>query len=463
VTRLVVVGDALLDRDVEGHADRLAPDAPVPVVEATGEHARPGGAGLAAALAVAAGHEVTLVCALGNDAAGARLRGLLAGAGVSVCDLGLDGATPEKVRVRAEGRVLLRLDHGAPRKEAGCGPLRAGARAALERADAILASDYGRGVAAEPTVREALSARRPTTPLVWDPHRHGPAPVAGALLATPNLDEAARLTGAAPGGSPLAAAEAAARSLATRWRATGVCVTLGARGALLVAGAGTPLAVPAPAVATGDPCGAGDCFAATAAGRLAAGALPSEAVRAAVAAASAFVAAGGAAAAGRPAQMPPPAEDPAALALRVREAGGTVVATGGCFDLLHAGHVRMLAAARSLGDCLLVCLNGDGSVCRLKGPGRPVVAATDRAAVLAALGCVDGVAIFDGDDPCAVLRELRPHVWVKGGDYAVTDLPERAVLAEWDGQAVVVGYLSGRSTTRMIDRATECAWTSSAR
>jgi rfaE bifunctional protein nucleotidyltransferase chain/domain len=227
-------------------------------------------------------------------------------------------------------------------------------------------------------------------------------------------------------------------------------VTLGSRGALLVHADGPALAVPAPNVGAGDPCGAGDCFAATAAGRLAAGALPSEAVRAAVAAASAFVAAGGAAV--WPARREQPADSDAfALATRVRGEGGTVVATGGCFDLLHAGHVCALEAARALGDCLIVCLNSGDSVRRLKGADRPVVPETDRAAVLAALRCVDAVAVFEEDDPRAVLRELRPHVWAKGGDYAVSDLPEAETLAEWGGRAVVVPYVAGRSTSRLIE------------
>jgi rfaE bifunctional protein nucleotidyltransferase chain/domain len=215
------------------------------------------------------------------------------------------------------------------------------------------------------------------------------------------------------------------------------------------------MAIPAPRVAVGDPCGAGDCFAATVAGRLAAGALPSEAVRAAVAAASAFVAAGGASgwSRGAAASAPDDEEDARALAARVRDRGGTVVATGGCFDLLHAGHVRALESARALGDCLIVCLNSDASVARLKGPDRPLVGQDDRAAVLAALRCVDAVAIFEEDDPRAILRELRPHVWAKGGDYAIADLPEAATLAEWDGRAVLVPYVRGRSTTRLIEEA----------
>jgi D-beta-D-heptose 7-phosphate kinase/D-beta-D-heptose 1-phosphate adenosyltransferase len=130
-----------------------------------------------------------------------------------------------------------------------------------------------------------------------------------------------------------------------------------------------------------------------------------------------------------------------------------VVATGGCFDLLHPGHVRTLQAARALGDCLVVCLNSDDSVRRLKGPRRPVVAQDDRAAVLLALGCVDAVEIFDEDTPSAVLARLRPDLWVKGGDYAVRDLPEAAVLASWGGRALVLPFLEGRSTTRLIEEA----------
>jgi D-beta-D-heptose 7-phosphate kinase / D-beta-D-heptose 1-phosphate adenosyltransferase len=446
---LVVVGDALLDRDIDGRAERLAPDAPVPVVDAIVERPRPGGAGLAAKLAAASGEAVTLVCALGDDDAGRSLAVLLAVAGVEVCDLGLRGATPEKVRVRAAGRAIVRLDSGG--EGDGCGPLSEAAAQALAEASAVLVSDYGRGVAAEPSVRAALA--KLTAPILWDPHPKGPPPIPGVVLATPNEREALAAaadgaSGAVPGS--LAAAEEAARALATRWRAAHVCVTRGVAGAVLVGGDGPALAIPAPPVPVADPCGAGDSFAAAAAVRLAAGSLPSEAVTAAVRAASAFVAAGGAAgAAGAPAE-PPPQLTATEVAERVRSRGGTVVATGGCFDLLHAGHVRMLESARALGDCLIVCLNSDDSVRRLKGPDRPLVGLDDRAAVIAGLGCVDAVAAFEEDDPSEILREIRPDVWAKGGDYAVAELPEADVLADWGGRAVIVPYVSGRSTTRLI-------------
>jgi D-beta-D-heptose 7-phosphate kinase / D-beta-D-heptose 1-phosphate adenosyltransferase len=454
---LVVVGDALLDRDLDGRAERLAPDAPVPVVDDPTERPRPGGAALAATLAgLLDRREVVLVTALARDEPGAVLRRLLELAGVTVVDLGLAGPTAEKIRIRAAGRPLLRLDRGA--RPGRPGPLGDAARRAITGAAAVLVADYGRGLAAGPDVRAALADRRARVPLVWDPHPKGAPPVRDARLATPNRAESEHFV-AEVAGEGLAAVTARARVLAERWSAAGVAVTLGAGGALLVAGAGAPLVVPAPAAPGGDPCGAGDRFASTAAGLLADGALPSEAVAGAVAAASSFVAAGGAAAVGTPAAPPAGARGPVggdaveralALAGRVRAGGGTVVATGGCFDLLHAGHVATLRSARALGDCLVVCLNSDDSVRRLKGHDRPLVPEVDRVAVLEALGCVDAVVPFDERTPEAVLARLRPDVFAKGGDYALADLPEAAALAAWGGQAIVLPYLEGRSTTRLM-------------
>jgi rfaE bifunctional protein nucleotidyltransferase chain/domain len=128
------------------------------------------------------------------------------------------------------------------------------------------------------------------------------------------------------------------------------------------------------------------------------------------------------------------------------------VATGGCFDVLHAGHVGMLRAARALGDCLVVCLNSDASVRRAKGADRPVNSAADRAAVLSALDCVDAVEIFEEDTPEEILRRLRPDVWAKGGDYTIEELPEAKVVASWGGETVVLPYLAGRSTTAILAR-----------
>jgi rfaE bifunctional protein nucleotidyltransferase chain/domain/rfaE bifunctional protein kinase chain/domain len=452
--RLTVVGDALLDRDVDGTVERLSPDAPVPVLDERSSRSRPGGAALAALLAAGDGHAVTLVTALGDDPAGRELAGLLAAAGVEIADVGLAGRTPEKIRLRAEDRPLLRLDRGggAPRPEVG-----AAAAAALRGADAVLVADYGRGMAALDAVRDALAgAARRGRPVVWDPHPRGPAPVAGVTLATPNAGEARRFAGLAVA-DDLAGAVACAEALVARWRARHVSVTCGSLGAVLAA-PGRPAAVlTAPPAAGGDPCGAGDRFASRAAGALAAGATPTAAAQAAVTAASAFVAAGGAGAVGRAPRpaggVPSEARGAARVAASVRARGGTVVATGGCFDLLHPGHLQTLQAARALGQCLVVLLNSDASVRRLKGPGRPVAGQRERAAVLEALACVDAVEVFDEDTPEAALERLRPEVWVKGGDYAGCDLPEATTLARWGGRVVVVPTLEGHSTTRILEEA----------
>jgi rfaE bifunctional protein nucleotidyltransferase chain/domain/rfaE bifunctional protein kinase chain/domain len=497
----VIVGDVLLDRDIDGEVRRISPDAPVPVLDEESATDRPGGAGLAALLAAGDDHPVVLITALADDDAGARLRDLLGAAGVTVYALPLRGATAEKIRLRAAGQMLLRLDRGGthPRQP---GPAPDAALAALRDAAVILVSDYGRGVARHPDLRAALEEAR--APVVWDPHPRGPEPTPGTRLATPNEAEVGVFTGAVTGAgsastsgaTPLMAATRGGHQLRQRWRVGAVAVTLGARGAVLCHTGPTPLVVSAPA-ADGDTCGAGDKFAAAAALALGRGALVSEAVQSAVAQAAAYVAAGGVAVAlaGRPGGRPAaPAgrgdggvaagADPVRSAAgpvpvdraprrpgvsgeappvtgrrtagrvvaEVRARGGTVVATGGCFDLLHAGHVTTLQAARQLGDCLIVCLNSDAGVAALKGPDRPLTAQSDRARLLTALGCVDAVVLFDEPTPEAVLSWLRPDIWVKGGDYADggPELPEAALVAAWGGQTVIVPYLDGRSTTNMI-------------
>lgn len=441
---LAVVGDALLDRDLEGTVRRLSPDAPVPIVDEPEERARPGGAALAAALAARDGRRVLLVTAVANDDRGEELRELLLSSGVDVLDLGLEGTTPEKIRVRTAGRSLLRLDRGGPPGRVGRPT--AAVREALGAASAILVSDYGRGVPAR--LRAFLAPDR--VPVVWDPHPRGAVPVPGVRLATPNRQEAA-LFAPEIEGDDLRAVTARARAVAARWRAAGVAVTLGERGALYVAGGDIPLMVPARRVPVGDPCGAGDRFAAAAAGLLADGALTSESVTGAVAVAAEFVAGGGAASLWSgpgPSRVSGSAE---ALVTAVRARGGTIVATSGCFDLLHAGHVATLESARALGDCLIVLLNTDESVRRLKGPDRPVVDASDRAALLRSLACVDEVVLFDEDTPEEALSRLRPDVFAKGGDYAMADLPEARVMAGWGGQAVILPYVAGHSTTGLME------------
>ncbi|MCS0638446.1 D-glycero-beta-D-manno-heptose 1-phosphate adenylyltransferase [Streptomyces sp. LP05-1] len=452
---LVVVGDVLLDEDIEGEATRLAPDAPAPVVDVTGNQRRPGGAGLAALLAARGGRDVVLVTALGDDPASDAVRRSLRGR-VRVVELPLHGTLPVKTRVLAGGRPLVRIDRGGGDPGEPDGTV----RDALERAGAVLVADYGRHTAG--AVREHLAAVAPKVPVVWDPHLKGDAPVPGVRIVTPNAAETRALCGGT--GDSLRDYAERGTELAERWRVATVAVTLGERGVLLTRpGDSTPMLVPAPYRARGDSCGAGDCFAAATVAALADGALPEEALQRAVTEAADFVAEGGAGNAalwrrGTGTHRPAPAgTDAFALAERVRAEGGTVVATGGCFDLLHAGHVGLLESARRIGDCLIVCVNSDESVGRLKGPGRPLSPLADRIRVLAGLGSVDAVAVFDGDTPSELLSRLRPDVWVKGGDYSAEDLPEAGVLSGWGGQAVVLPYLDGRSTTKLARRAAEAA------
>ncbi|MBV8931146.1 MAG: D-glycero-beta-D-manno-heptose 1-phosphate adenylyltransferase [Kutzneria sp.] len=428
---LVVVGDALLDVDVVGSVNRVCPDGPAPVLDLEAERPRAGGAGLAAVLAAADGACTTLVTALADDAEAAVLRSLLDA--VDVVASRSPGTTVVKSRLRAGEHSLARVDRGGSDEPPTVSDAMV---AAVRRADAVLVSDYGRGMAADPRLRDLLAAAARRVPVVWDPHPCGPEPVAGVRLFTPNLSEARKAASVA--GAGLDAACRAAETLRDRYRLQAVAVTLGNQGALLHLGGRTSVVVPAPRVAVLDPCGAGDRFASSVAVNLLRGVALDDAVAHGVVAAAEFVSVRG-------------TRDPRQSLAVVRARGGTVVATGGCFDILHTGHARTLLAARQLGDFLVVCLNSDASVRRLKGSARPLNNERDRAEMLRALGCVDAVVLFDDDTPCALLRELRPDVWVKGGDYSAETLPETGVLAEWGGRSVVVPYHAGRSTTRLAD------------
>lgn len=446
---LVVVGDALLDIDVEGNSQRLCPDAPVPVVDSGGEWLRPGGAGLAATLlATRSAPEVLLVTALGEDEPGRRLTALLAH-DVQVLRMPLDGQTTCKTRIRAAGQSVVRVDTGGGR--AAEAPVPSRVVQALATAGAILVSDYGHGVAAHRDLRRLLAALAPRVPIVWDPHPQGPAPVPGTMLVTPNETEAFGFTEGCS--EPAEAAEQLRRD----WSCSAAAVTIGARGAVLADSADRPpVTVPVPATATGadprmDTCGAGDRFASAAAAALLDGASVPAAVRAAVDAASRFLMAGGASALsvdGVPDIAPAPTAFD--LAARIHRQGARLVATGGCFDLVHPGHISLLQQARALGDALVVCVNSDDSVRRLKGPGRPVLPVADRVRLLEELESVDAVAVFDERSPAALLHRLRPDVWVKGGDYAGTDLPEAETVRRGGGEVVLVRPVDGYSTTRLL-------------
>lgn len=458
---LVVLGDSMLDIDIEGEASRLSPEAPVPVVDVTRQRRRPGGAGLAALLAARTGQEVVLITAVGTDDLGEALLGLLADH-VEVRPLALEGSTVCKCRVAAGEVPMVRVDSGSGRARRT--PLPPGAVRALASAGAILVADYGRGVASLPTIRQALLPDVDSKPVIWDPHPRGPAPVRGCTMVTPNTDEARLSSGADHPAEQ-------GRLLCASWHAHSVAVTVGERGAVLTEAADPPRTTHIPLVEFPklrpgrlDTLGAGDQFSVTAALALLSGADAREAAQAAVIAATQFVRDGGATAVStvsgsetidlsvrlaEPTGLP----DAFEVAARVRRTGGRLVATGGCFDLLHRGHVSLLNQARALGDALVVCLNSDASVRRAKGAGRPMVPQEDRARVLNALAAVDGVAIFGEKTPAALLARLQPDIWVKGQDYADRILPEAEVVERLGGRVVLLPVVPGYSTTRLVHTA----------
>ncbi|MFE4228615.1 PfkB family carbohydrate kinase [Arthrobacter sp. NPDC056886] len=451
---IVVVGDILLDVDVDGMATRLCPDAPVPVVDVSGARDRAGGAGLVATMLVEDGHHVVLVTVLGSDEAATRLGKQLANVTVVA---GPSGApTPVKTRVRADGHPIVRFDEGC--QQAPVPAVTPAMLRALDGAAAIVVADYGRGLTTNPSLRTALARLADRIPIIWDPHPAGAAPVENVAVVTPNWAEA---RAAATFLSPAPSADSPgglARTLMSLWRSNAVLVTQGEHGATLARLTGpTPLHIAAPETRVADPCGAGDRLAASLAAHLAAGHDLTESARVAVRDAASFLAGGGVRALKGPPRPVPGhstvlrGNDAAALARRVRRTGGTVVATGGCFDLLHAGHARSLAAARALGDCLIVCLNSDSSVRRIKGASRPIINQLDRVELLLALGCVDAVLVFDEDTPEKCLNLLRPDIWVKGGDYDVRQLPETPLVESWGGRCLTVPYQPARSTTHLAD------------
>ncbi|MFI6043855.1 PfkB family carbohydrate kinase [Nocardia sp. NPDC051321] len=451
---LVVLGDTILDVDIDGVAERLCPEAPVPVVDVEREWIRPGGAGLAALLAARATAEVSLITATADDRDGRTLTRLL-DQHVRVVPIALRGETIRKSRVRAAGQSLLRLDTGGGTADAGA--VSDSVTSTLRGAGAILVADYGRGVAAHPRIRRLLTELASTIPVVWDPHPRGPAPTRGASLITPNLAEARQF---APGYDQ---PDELAKVLRDEWTADSVAVTTGSSGAVLANGKRLRV-VPVPAEVRiaghlrSDTCGAGDQFASAATVALLDGATVADAVSHAVAVAAGFVASGGAAnlstcesaSPATEAEDTEPDRSAFEFAARVRARGGRLVATGGCFDLLHSGHVSLLRQARAMGDALVVCLNSDASVRRLKGAPRPIVTAHDRARLLTELSSVDAVAVFDESEPSALLDRLRPDIWVKGGDYSGADLPEAEVVHGYGGQIALIPTVPGYSTSRLV-------------
>lgn len=465
--KVAVVGDFILDRFVRGTIDRISPEAPVPVLHGRGETLALGGAGNVVANVVALGGTALPVSAVGEDLAGRKVMEMLAKAGVDCRGIfpSPERMTSSKSRFSALNQQVLRFDEEEVRPLAPDDRVRLADRfaAMLRECDVVVLSDYGKGVLIDGVARDLVAAARAAgKPVIVDPKGRDFSVYAGATAVTPNRKELGEAVGR-PVGSD-AEVVAAARELIQAHGFDFLLATRSERG-MSVVSAEAALHIATRAREVFDVSGAGDTVVAAFALGLAAGLDRNEAAALANAAAGVVVAKHGTA------QLTPDelvselfrneatAHDrrsvvDLATAEQVvaawRRQGRSIAFTNGCFDILHAGHVSLIQQARATADRLVLGLNGDGSVRRLKGPSRPVNSQEDRATVLAALAAVDLVVIFDEDTPLRLIEALKPDVLVKGADYTVETVVGADVVQASGGRVVLAQLVPGKSTTGVI-------------
>ncbi|MBA4284577.1 MAG: bifunctional heptose 7-phosphate kinase/heptose 1-phosphate adenyltransferase [Xanthomonadaceae bacterium] len=463
--RVLVVGDVMLDRYWVGPTGRISPEAPVPVVRIQKDETRPGGAANVALNIASLGGQVRLLGVVGRDDAAKKLRDALIDRQVQP-DFTETASCPTitKLRVLSRNQQLIRLDFEESLAVAGAfnhDEFLGRFRRALDDAQVVILSDYGKGTLAD-AARMIAEARARNLPVLVDPKGSDWRPYRGATLITPNLSELEAVVGPCPDEATIVAK---GRKLRDELGIDALLVTRSEHGMTLLAPNQPPLHLPTEAREVFDVTGAGDTVIATFGAALAAGHDFAHAARVANLAAGIVVAKLGTATVS-PAELLRAIrrqhEDDSAvlsepeLLERVRQAqaqGQVVVMTNGCFDLLHVGHVRYLEAARKLGDVLIVAVNTDDSVKRLKGPTRPLNPTDDRMRMLAALKCVDWVVPFAEDTPLRLITEVLPDLLVKGGDYRPEQVAGHEVVAAHGGQTVILDFHDGYSTTRIIERA----------
>lgn len=466
---VAVIGEAMLDTYLDGVTRRFCEEAPVPIVSLSSRTELPGGAANTAVNTARLGARVHFLSAAGDDAEGRLLGEALTQAGVSADALLLRPRrrTLQKVRVLATGQMILRLDQGTT------DPIDARAEAELiarlsglyPRCAAVIVSDYCYGVLTPRVIRALADLQTRWSPaLVIDSRRLATFRDAAPTAVKPNYAEAAALLGARPLDGFRARADGIASHRDLLLELTGAqiaAVTLDSEGALVFERGRPTYRTYARPLRHVNVVGAGDTFTAALALALAAGAGTPEAAELASAAASVvvgkertaactaqelreFVCAGGKYVAALDHFLP-----------RLdfyRQQGRRVVFTNGCFDILHRGHITYLNRAKDLGDVLIVGVNSDASIRRLKGPTRPINSLEDRVQVLAALNCIDHIVPFEEDTPCGLVRAIRPDVFVKGGDYTRDRLPEAAIVESYGGVVQILPFVQDRSTTGIIER-----------
>jgi D-beta-D-heptose 7-phosphate kinase/D-beta-D-heptose 1-phosphate adenosyltransferase len=470
---VLCVGDLMLDEFVYGEVSRISPEAPAPVIAVQRSETNIGGAGNVARNIAALGARCIFVGLVGDDAAGAALKAALGReAGIeSVLVADATRPTTRKVRFVSEhfSTHMLRADweRAAPASAEVEQKLIDTILPLLDRADIVLLSDYAKGVLTARVIRNVIDAARSRAKrVIVDPKSANFAIYRGATLLTPNRKEFSEATRSrAETTQEISSAARDAMQLAD---CEAILVTQSERGMTLVPRQGEPVHVPAYPTKVRDVSGAGDTVVAVLAVTLAAGAAWEDALRMASAAAAVAISKRGTASVTAPElrrRILPQATLAAekkilssgdALTARLadwREEGLRVGFTNGCFDILHPGHVKVLTAARATCDRLVVGLNSDASVKRLKGESRPVQDERARAEVLAALEAVDAVAIFEEDTPIRLIEQVRPSVLVKGGDYTREQVVGHEIVEAGGGEVILVDILKGHSTTALVDRA----------
>lgn len=459
-TRVVVAGDVMLDQYLFGATSRISPEAPVPVVHVQKTDDRPGGAANVAVNLASLGVKTQLVGAVGNDAAANTLETLLSAQGIA-CQFArvADRPTITKTRVQSRGQQLIRLDqeNAAELKDSA---LVEAVGSALSGAGAVVLSDYGKGALTD--VRKMIELCRDAgVPVLVDPKGRDFEKYRGATLLTPNQGEFEAVAGHCASDDELA--ERGWR-MVEELELTALLVTRSEKGMMLLESGNEPLFLSTQAREVYDVTGAGDTVIATLAGALASGQSLASAAALANIAAGLVVRKIGVA-------TVTPGEIQVALHQRgqggrglvsrdellvligqARARGERIVMTNGCFDILHAGHVAYLEEAKSLGDRLVVAVNDDESVRRLKGESRPINALEDRMLVLAGLAAVDWVVPFADDTPAALIAAVLPDVLVKGGDYQPEEIAGGKEVLQNGGEVRVLSFRDGHSTSRIIEK-----------
>jgi D-beta-D-heptose 7-phosphate kinase/D-beta-D-heptose 1-phosphate adenosyltransferase len=465
--RLLVAGDVMLDKYVWGEVSRISPEAPVPVVRTSSQSERPGGAANVAMNLAGLGAQVELVGFAGGDENQALLEARLKEAGVAPQLVVSEGfPTITKLRIVGGKQQLLRLDseRTGERAASDVAQLLEAVRAGVERADAVVLSDYAKGALTPEICQAAIkAARKRGIPVLVDPKGADFSRYQGATTICPNLGELA--AAARMDRTDLDALFSAAEQMVDEFGLDYLITTMSDKG-IAVVRKGRRMIAPAAARQVFDVSGAGDTVIAVLALGLSSGIPVESAVALANLAAGVVVGKVGTVPVARhellaalTSELALHADDKvvdrAELAQRVaswRANGERVVFTNGCFDLLHVGHITLLEQARRTGDRLIVAINSDASVRELKGPTRPVVGERDRARVLAALAAVDAVVIFGEPTPLEMILAVQPDVLVKGGDYVEETIVGAKEVRQWGGDVRIVPTVEGYSTTRVIER-----------